>query len=164
MSVGELMNIAGKLGLDVRSPEKVSFSLLAPVVEALHSVSGATTQEIQAFQKLHPLVDAYLDPPCIYAFDPVTGSTPVGVAASMAGLPVGGPHLAAAPVQHPIPGGSASPHIWVAHNVTDARTIATHLRALYTNPAGGGGAGPAMCVGRFSTGGAGFVGVRWRCT
>lgn len=40
MSVGELMNIAGKLGLDVRSPEKVSFSLLAPVVEALHSVSG----------------------------------------------------------------------------------------------------------------------------
>lgn len=172
ISVGELISIVGELDLNVHSAETTSFSLMAPVVEALHSVSGVslcggTAPDILAFQKfeewlgvwlkLHPLVDAYLDPPCVYAFDPVTGDAPVGIAATMTGLPVGGPHLAAAPVQHPIPGGALSPHIWVARDTADAKTIASHLRALHANPAGGGGAGPAMCVGRFSTGGVGFV-------
>lgn len=170
ITVSELMIMVGDL--PNHNPRKVPFSRMAPVVEALHAVSGVslcggTQSEIDDFTKfeewltawlkLHPLVDAYLDPPCVYAFDPVTGASPSGIEATMAALPVGGPHLTAAPTRHVIQGIAVTPHIWVAHSAADAKTIATHLRALHANPAGGGGTGNAMYIGRFSTGGVGFV-------
>lgn len=142
----------------------VSVDELCDVIEFLaeHGVTDATRcKNMEAFHKCeewldswlkqHPEVAQYLDPSLVYVEAPAGAAIPVGLSDIIGTLPVGPGALAGAVGPLALPGGARSANLLTVASLGDAASVSIALRSHFANPVGGGGAGPALCVGRFST-------------
>ena len=160
--------------LSVQAPSQVGLRAMLPIVALLHMHGGVTLVDqtcgnadffrveawLDNWLAMHPLVGAYLDPPCLY-FEDVGARAPAGVAAALASIPVGGAGfggLGAAPV--PLSGGFAFPpssQIWSFASSEDASAAALAVRVQGVARPGAGAANTVRITKFGTAGAAGFL-------